>query len=284
MKFTQVTKSAALAAVLLAGATLPALAMTAAPGNLTPVTTTGTVRFTASTDIISPVDPTNPGEEVTIPGFPTPGTNGPLSIDWASSFDFGSVPITSAAIETFAAPQVVVSATGVQSEVPNFVQVSDLRGTLAGWTLSVQQSAQFATSDDDVLTGAGISLLNLQHASTSTDALTIAGNTTLVPGTSVNVMSAAAGYGAGTHVLRFGDQTTRAASVRLDIPANTPILAATYTTDLVWSLASVPGNVNTTPGYPGTISPGAPGTLQPGPTPPPGDGIIPDPQLPPESI
>lgn len=54
----------------------------------------GAVTFEPNTDPVNPVDPTDPDEEVdpvdpTDPEGPNPGTEGPLSIDYASSLDFG---------------------------------------------------------------------------------------------------------------------------------------------------------------------------------------------------
>ncbi|WP_256869283.1 WxL domain-containing protein, partial [Enterococcus thailandicus] len=53
------------------------------------------------TDPTDPVDPTDP----TDPEGPNPGTNGPLSIDYASSLDFGVQKITSKDQIYFAASQ-----------------------------------------------------------------------------------------------------------------------------------------------------------------------------------
>ena len=57
-------------------------------------TSNGIVEFTPSEEPTNPVDPTDPTNPVdpidpTDPEGPNPGTNGPLSIDYASSLDFG---------------------------------------------------------------------------------------------------------------------------------------------------------------------------------------------------
>ncbi len=57
-------------------------------------TSNGIVEFTPSeepTNLVDPTDPTNPVDPIdpTDPEGPNPGTNGPLSIDYASSLDFG---------------------------------------------------------------------------------------------------------------------------------------------------------------------------------------------------
>lgn len=61
--------------------------------------TNGVIAFEADTDPTNPVDPTDPTSPVepvdpTDPNGPNPGTNGPLSIDFASSFQFGKQKIT----------------------------------------------------------------------------------------------------------------------------------------------------------------------------------------------
>ena len=63
-------------------------------------TSNGAITFEPDTDPTKPVNPTNPDEKVepedpTDPTGPKPGTAGPLSIDYASSFQFGAQKITS---------------------------------------------------------------------------------------------------------------------------------------------------------------------------------------------
>ncbi|BDQ52207.1 hypothetical protein EfsSVR2331_29140 [Enterococcus faecalis] len=58
-------------------------------------TSNGAITFEPDTDPTKPVNPTNPDEKVepedpTDPTGPKPGTAGPLSIDYASSFQFGA--------------------------------------------------------------------------------------------------------------------------------------------------------------------------------------------------
>lgn len=58
----------------------------------------GLVEFIPNVDPTEPVDPENPDPEKPVkpidptdPEGPNPGTQGPLSIDYASSFDFGKI-------------------------------------------------------------------------------------------------------------------------------------------------------------------------------------------------
>ena len=101
-------------------------------------TSNGIVEFTPSEEPTNPVDPTDPTNPVdpidpTDPEGPNPGTNGPLSIDYASSLDFG-VQKSRRRIRLIFATQKykTVGATDEVKEGPNYVQVTDNRGTEAG--------------------------------------------------------------------------------------------------------------------------------------------------------
>lgn len=213
----------------------------------------GSVAFEASTDPTKPTDPTDPDpthpvDPVNPDGsLPDAGTAGPLSIDFASSFDFGKQKITAADQTYYAAAQKFTDASGKAKEGPNYVQVSDNRGTLAGWTLSVTQGAQFtgvttSTGKGSVLDGAVMTLGNgnLQTAS-DTKADVVAATTALQPGVqSGTILGATAGTGAGTQLLVFGDASTATASVSLMVPGSTTKLAQEYKTNLTWTLSDTP--------------------------------------------
>ena len=103
-----------------------------------------------------PTNPTNPT------GTATNGTTGPLSLDYASSFTFGEAMISADDAKYYAKPQVFSQDDGKTVDRPNFVQVTDKRGTFEGWTLKVKQEKQFSVKDDDTkeLTGAQLKFLN----------------------------------------------------------------------------------------------------------------------------
>jgi len=220
----------------------------------------GQVEFTPSTDPTNPVDPTDPTNPVkptdpTNPDGPKPGTAGPLSIDFASSLDFGKQKITSEDQHYLASAQgyYALDENGTPSDTlvygPDYVQVTDNRGTLAGWTLKVKQDKQFTNADTGhVLDGAAITLTKANIVTASTAAKpTVAGDITLIPGQESLVMSATAGQGAGTYLTDWGtkdeltsDNTTSAIS--LFVPGSTTKYAEKYTTQLVWTLSDTPGN------------------------------------------
>ncbi|MGC6769776.1 WxL domain-containing protein [Enterococcus sp. LJL128] len=101
------------------------------------------------------LDPENPGNIVD-PG-PSPSTDGLLRIEFVPQLNFWNNKISSED-QTYAAnAQLFHSDTGPRG---NFVQVSDYRGTGAGWTLQLRQETQFKneTTTNKELTGAVISM------------------------------------------------------------------------------------------------------------------------------
>jgi len=222
----------------------------------------GQVEFTPSTDPTDPTDPTQPGNPVqpidpTDPTNPVnPGTPGPLSIDFASSFDFGKQAISSSDKVYTAAAQAYYKLgadgkpTGDLVYGPDYVQVTDNRGTLAGWVLTVTQDGQFTSGTGHVLDGAVVTLKdgNVVTASSS-DKPTPAQNTDLTPGTASLVMSAAKGQGGGTFLNDWGTKSNLTSedqphtnSVTLSVPGRTTKYAETYKTTLTWNLSDVPSN------------------------------------------
>ncbi|MGY3779666.1 WxL domain-containing protein [Isobaculum melis] len=216
----------------------------------------GIVEFKASESITPPVDPTDPTKPINPvdPDDPLkpiePGTQGPLSIDFASPLNFGRNEITNKDVTYYANALV-----GEDEEiVPNYVQISDNRGTSAGWTLSVKQNGQFTNKDTKhkVLTGAEI-VFEKGTAVTSMEDVTAPTTykMTLDPaGASVPVMSAKVDEGEGLWLSVFGsvediiegtETIKKNKAISLSIPGKTPKDAVKYTTSLTWTLSDVPG-------------------------------------------
>jgi len=210
----------------------------------------GVITYTPSEDQTNPLDPLNPENPVTPKdpttddGKPEPGTTGPLSIDFASSLQFGEQKITSGDETYPAQAQVYTDKDGKEQEGPNYVQVSDNRGTEAGWTLKVKQNGQFKTESDKELTGATITLANGNVVSKSASANPTGPDTiVLTPNSETGVMSATAGQGAGTYLMDWGTSAdTAKESVTLDVPGSTTKYADSYKTTFTWTLTDVPGN------------------------------------------
>ncbi|GAB6458695.1 WxL domain-containing protein [Bacillus luti] len=212
------------------------------------------VKFKANESITGPVDPENPDPNKPVDPVdpvtgekPEPGTNGPLSIDFASTLYFGENVISTKDETYFAAAQKLSDG----QEKPNYVQVTDNRGTEAGWTLSVKQNGQFVDSKGNELTGAKITFTNgaVNTASKSAKPSEVMPSFDLtVDGTGAvqNVVEAKAGEGAGTYVYKFGDDATKAESIKLEVPGATTKYADEYKTTLTWTLSDVPANEGTT--------------------------------------
>ncbi|PEF45192.1 cell surface protein [Bacillus cereus] len=236
----------------------------AAPGEI-PANrdTDATVKFVPNEDPTNPVDPENPGTEVEPENpdgsKPDPGTNGPLSLDYASSLDFGTNVISTKDEVYNAKAQKLKDG----SYVPNYAQVTDNRGTLKGWSLSVKQNGQFKSSTDGKeLQGAQITFNHAVVNSISESAKpgTVKESFVLNPdgsGNGTNVVVAGEGEGAGTWTYHFGDQShIKAAtdkdgndlgykesdSITLEVPGKSEKLADSYKTTLTWTLTDTPKN------------------------------------------
>lgn len=211
------------------------------------VNTTGDVSFIENTDPIDPIDPVDPID-------PIDPTSGPLSIDYASSFHFGKQKI-SAKDETYYAAFDKVKGTeaGETADKPNWVQVTDQRGTNAGWKLQVQQGTQLTTGKDEsakVLKGAEIKITNTIAKTTPDNksaAPTAASTITLVPGdgevagAAQDVMVAQKDQGMATWLDVFGDEETGDKSIALSVPGTSEkVKDGKYTTELTWLLSDTP--------------------------------------------
>ncbi|GAB6458687.1 WxL domain-containing protein ElrC [Bacillus luti] len=221
--------------------------------------TNGVVEFTPNTDITKPIDPDNPDPNKPVDPIdpvtgekPEPGTAGPLSIDFASSLDFGKNKITGADETYYAEPQTYSESTKLTA---NYVQVSDKRGTNAGWTLKVKQEGQLKNekAQNKELAGAQINIKSIEAASNAEGIQKpVTHNVQLDPnGAESLVMDAKEGAGAGTWVGRFGsvEEVTidgqavkKNTAVTLTIPGKTAKDAVAYTTKLTWTLSDTPAN------------------------------------------
>lgn len=197
-----------------------------------------------------PVTPKNPDGSK-----PLPGAKGTLTLDFSSSFDFGRHPISNKDEIYYAQAQSYFDSDVV---TPNYAQVTDVRGTQAGWTLKVLKTMQFTentTGKNHQLDGASISLL-APVAATNGDANTPVTQEViqLIPGEETLVATAKSGTGAGTWVIRWGEmkdliQKEGTASselltphVQLFVPGKTRKEAANYKTTLKWILSDSPSN------------------------------------------
>ena len=183
-----------------------ALALTLIAGGVvataTPVSadqTTGTVQFTAGT--LEFGDGT--GQKV-------------------PSFDFGLKAITTQD-ETY------------NTTAAGILAVTDLRGSSAGWKVSVTQKDQLkANTGADELTGAQLTL-DAGAVTNTNNELPTNNDVTLVPGVASEVLKAEAGKGNGISKLTW--DTDKA---KLSVPGSTTKKAAQYTATLEWTLSDSP--------------------------------------------
>lgn len=216
-------------------------------------TTTGEVTFIQDESETGPLDPSNPDpENPIIPDEPN-GTPGPLSIDYVSQFRFGSQFISGRDKTYNVILDTVTVSGGGKEDRPTFVQVTDNRGTNAGWKLQVQQGAQFTAIVDDEavnLKGAEISMTNSQiittgdnkaEAPTPNAEIILTPGTDEVPGDLNDVLGAKADEGMATWINTFGTIETGEESVTLSVPGiSSKAKDAKYTTKLIWVLSDTP--------------------------------------------
>ncbi|MGV0168503.1 WxL domain-containing protein [Furfurilactobacillus sp. WILCCON 0119] len=215
-------------AVLLLG---PAIGVHAA-GDVGTAHTEVTASFLPGSGPSGPVDPTNPGGGPVInPGNPGTGATGPLRLNYVSNLiDFGANPISSSN-QTYTAKATSDMINGYQS-----AQVSDERGTTAGWALKVSGSPMKAPVTSDTLTGATLTLpagTVATASGTSNGAVATAVSNALDSSGGV-LLGAAAGNGAGLTVDRW-----QPSAVQLQVMGGTA-KAEAYSTDLTWTLQDAP--------------------------------------------
>lgn len=220
-----------------------------AAGNTISTTTTGEVTFTEDTNTIKPLDPLDPS--VTVQPSIENGTTGPLSINYVSQFKFGNQSMTSKD-KTYNAALDNLSPTsgGASFSRPNFVQVTDNRGTNAGWKLQVQQLAQFSTkvnNENVELNGAVITIKNSNVVTTNDNQATAPTipmdkeGIKLNPQQTTDVMTAKKDAGMSTWINVFGTKDTGDKSVTLFVPGiSSKVQDSNYKTELKWLLVDSP--------------------------------------------
>ena len=138
------------------------------------------------------------------------------------SFDFGQQKITTEN-QTYTAKE------------DGVLKVTDLRGTGAGWKVTVTQQAQLTTDDNDELTGAQLSLLNATVKNTNNEVPTAATDVTLTPEVASTVLTADVDKGNGLSTLTWSKDNSK-----LSVPGQTTKKAKQYTATLEWTLADTP--------------------------------------------
>lgn len=187
-------------------------------------TSIGFEEFSGVTD---PKDPDNPENEGTETGT---GQNGPLSLDYVPDLTFGAHTISS-----------TLQVYNTTTNKP-YIQVTDLRGTGAGWRVSTALS-NFSNSGIPSLNGAALLLTNGSPISTyATSApAPIAAVTLESDNSPVDIVTAGnadGGQGRGTWLIRWYP-AGGAADVQLRVPAASASVG-THTATITWTLYDAP--------------------------------------------
>ncbi len=116
-----------------------------------------TITFEENNDETPPLDPDDPTKDLD-PADPDDTThqNGPLSLDYVSSIDFGTQKVIT--------EQKIYQSTSLKP----FIQITDNRGTGAGWKVTAAASS-FNDGTKDTLSGAKITLNNGEVVSPITE-------------------------------------------------------------------------------------------------------------------
>lgn len=187
-------------------------------------------------DITGPVNPEDPDLPIVIdPADPNnPGTDnpGPLSLDFVSNIQFGEKKVSG--------KDQVYSAL---NKAP-YVQVTDVRGTNVGWSLSVTASEFVATNDStEVLKGAELSFKNPTVKAASKGNISTpptSNDVTLLNTETQTVMNANVNQGSGTWLTTWTTGTDSNDNVQLKVYAGSAKANTTYTADLKWALSDAP--------------------------------------------
>ncbi|MBP1039417.1 WxL domain-containing protein [Vagococcus sp. BWB3-3] len=195
--------------------------------------------FKANSNVIQPVDPGDDKE--IIPVYPP--TAGPLSINYASSISFGKQTITNndrifhADMDLFTQKE-----TGETRQSPNFVQVTDLRGTGTGWVLSVRQNGPLLNEKGTSLAGATLSVsavsVKAQHGQEELVMESVVKDLA-EDGSKQTILTTTAGKGMGTWNVYLGSESDVTQGVKLVVPKNQPKEGGKYFTTLTWLLEDV---------------------------------------------
>ncbi|MBQ0137745.1 MAG: WxL domain-containing protein [Kurthia sp.] len=216
--------------------------------------TNGTITLEASTEREHPVYPLQPNpEKPVIPdtgGDSKPGTTGPLSIDYISDFQFGNQYISTKNQTYYALPQKYNSG---EKPTANYVQITDKRGTSAGWRLTVEQKTAFlassAQSYNSEIKGAelrifaneGVILSNGSSKKPTGRNVKLTG-----AGSSESLVAAEQGKGEGLWTITLGNLEEKNSilvnsGVMLEIPGSSQVDVDEYKCNLIWKLENVPG-------------------------------------------
>ncbi|MDA3972744.1 WxL domain-containing protein [Enterococcus thailandicus] len=185
---------------------------------------------------VDPQKPLDPPETIT-PEVPVnPGTGGSLSIDYISPMNFGNHPIPKGDIQYISDKfDYTNNVTNAKQTYFNMIQVTDVRGTGSGWSLTLKQNGQFKTSTNTILQNAQLQLTMSKKRAQLKIGYPINAQVINPNGTETQIMGASSGLGIGITQLHF--------LAKLEIPQSTMKLSDEYKTTFTWSLKDVPSDL-----------------------------------------
>lgn len=180
-----------------------------------------------TTGPVDPKDPTDPNKPN--PEVPGTGNEGPLTIDYVPNIEFGEQEIKEKE-----------ATYNAKTEHP-YVQVSDRRGTGAGWNLKVSID-EFKNGDQkQTLKGAELSLKNgdIKTTSGNVSEKPQGNNVTLNKDLQV-IMQAGTDQGMGTWLDVFSGKKDDNENVQLKVPAGSARAKQSYSSVIRWELTDAP--------------------------------------------
>lgn len=232
MKKRTLTAIAGILLLGLTGLSTNALAAVSSTAN-----STNHIVFEAGEEVTNPIDPTNPDNpnpsdpiDPTDPTNPGTGNEGSLTIDYVSNIEFGT--------------QKTASGTMIyhtQNEHP-FVQVTDKRGTGAGWNLAAKATEFKSADGSKVLKGAELTFKN-GVLKTQTENISPAPQNKDVTFSNSDahvMMNAKEETGRGTWVDVFSGKLNDNENVQLKVLPGTADTNVDYTATINWELADAP--------------------------------------------
>lgn len=202
------------------------------------VNSNATITAIAGTDPVRPVDPNKPTDPGDGNGGVTPEQSGPLQINVVPNLYFGDqIKITPGTLKT-----------SLKNEKTPYAQISDLRGTGAGWSLNVSL-ANFTSTQGKTINGAKISFTGGEAVTSnqSNDNAALTNDITLSAGDTGKqpLMKATAGNGRGTWVARYTNTSTESTGntkIVFEAPSDKIDANTSYTAVLTWQLTDTPAN------------------------------------------
>ncbi|MET3564185.1 hypothetical protein ABID30_003282 [Enterococcus rotai] len=175
--------------------------------------------------------------------IPPTGNKGPLTIDAVSSFVFPNAKISGEALTVVGESAQVNGSAGTMG-----AQVTDSRGSGAGWTLKAKITDFTGTDTDNTartLKGAVLTLPQGQvktsdTATTVADANKPVSNAVSLNGTDQKLLTATEGNGLGVWYVNFENNTQGAAQKEVKLYVPTGNFKADYKATISWTLTEAP--------------------------------------------